>query len=518
MDTYLANDIASRQMQISKVSKWLAERTAALREDAEAAEQQVQMFVQTHNVSDVQGSSATALQLSKDQGQLALARQELARQQAALETILHSGGAAAQETLGSKTISQYREREAGIMQQIARLSPSDDRRVGLQQELNSIRGQIDNETNKIVSSIKRDNEIARTSVHALEMTVINGAMQAHTASVDAAELMKLKNAAEAKRQMYISFGTRSEQTQLASAQLPSARILYPASTVPRHSMVTLASLCGFIGGIIVSISVIILRETVSTKIDSTAKVAMVTGLPAFGCLPEVRKSGNRDILAPAKTAALVTETLRAMWLAMQSQAREGEGAMVVVTSSEIGEGKTTVAAALARKTAADGYRVLLIDADLRRPRLAVAMNLRPEKTLEAVLKGSATLSEAVIRDPQFGVHCLLSQGNIANPMRVLASDRFKALLAESKSNYDFVVLDSPPVLRVADAVLLAKLCQHILFIVGSGRVPGELVVEAVQRFSEEDRGKIIPLLTRVRPSEMNPRDYFGGYDISHASL
>ena len=103
-------------------------------------------------------------------------------------------------------------------------------------------------------------------------------------------------------------------------------------------------------------------------------------------------------------------------------------------------------------------------------------------------------------------------------MRVLASDRFKALLAESKSNYDFVVLDSPPVLRVADAVLLAKLCQHILFIVGSGRVPGELVVEAVQRFSEEDRGKIIPLLTRVRPSEMNPRDYFGGYDISHASL
>ena len=192
--------------------------------------------------------------------------------------------------------------------------------------------------------------------------------------------------------------------------------------------------------------------------------------------------------------------------------------MVVVTSSEIGEGKTTVAAALARKTAADGYRVLLIDADLRRPRLAAAMNLRPEKTLEAVLNGSATLNEAVLRDPQFGVHCLLSQGNVANAMRVLASDRFKALLAESKAAYDFVVLDSPPVLRVADAVMLAKLCRHILFIVGSGRVPGELVIEAVQRFSEEDRGKIIPLLTRVRPSEMNPRDYFGGYGVSHASL
>ena len=96
-------------------------------------------------------------------------------------------------------------------------------------------------------------------------------------------------------------------------------------------------------------------------------------------------------------------------------------------------------------------------------------------------------------------------------MKVLSCDRFKQLLTASRQAYDFVILDSPPVLHVADPVLITSLCQHIVFIVEAGRVPGELVAEATRRFTEADRVKMFTLLTRVQSDRLDKRDYYSGY-------
>ena len=143
-----------------------------------------------------------------------------------------------------------------------------------------------------------------------------------------------------------------------------------------------------------------------------------------------------------------------MWLAMRSP--QNEGTAILVTSSESSEGKTTIASALARRFADDGFRVLLIDADLRRPRLATILKLRPEGYLESVLSGDVTLDKAVVYDTKLGLSCLLANGSLENPIRALSSDHFEQLLTASRRAYDFVILDSPPVLHVADPVLLAK--------------------------------------------------------------
>jgi polysaccharide biosynthesis transport protein len=251
-----------------------------------------------------------------------------------------------------------------------------------------------------------------------------------------------------------------------------------------------------------------MRESMSTNINSTTKMALATGLPGFGSLPEVEKSPR---LISAPDTSLIAETLRGIWIRLSHQAKLGEGTTVIVTSSEVGEGKTTVAVALAHRIAADGYRVLLIDGDLRRHSIGATLGLRPETSLEAVLNGSATLKQAVLIDPLSGIHCLLADGSAVNPMMALSSDDFESLLIESKKIYDFVVLDSPPVLRVADPVIMAKLCQHVLFIVRADGVAGESVGAAIRRFREEDRCKILTLLTRVRPGDLNEVDYFSGY-------
>ena len=87
-----------------------------------------------------------------------------------------------------------------------------------------------------------------------------------------------------------------------------------------------------------------------------------------------------------------------------------------------------------------------------------------------------------MHDTRLGLSCLLANGSLENPIRALSSDHFEQLLTAGRRAYDFVILDSPPVLHVADPVLLAKLCQYVIFTVAAGRVPGEQVGEATRRF------------------------------------
>ena len=456
------------------------------------------------------------MRVSRVNDQLAVEREVLARQQAMLDTVTRNGGVSAQETLASRTIQALKEREALLIQEIALLAPNDPRRGPIQAGLTSMRAEIASETDKIIASIKRDTEVARSTVAALESLAQVLTTSAQTSSVAAATLVKLKSDVEAKRQIYLDFTTRADQARLAAGQVASARILYQAEPPrqPDHASALMALLFGGIGGMATACGLIFVRAVMNTKINSTNDMALIMGIPVFGSLPEIKGGARRDLLtaiAPSQTTSLVTETLRALWLAMGSVATDRQGITVVVTSSEIGEGKTTVAVALACRVASDGFRVLLIDTDLRCPRVASIFNMVKKRFLEFVVKGSVTLEQAVSHDPRSGVDCLLADGSSENPMKVLASEQFEAMIMASRRLYDLVVLDSPPVLRVADAVMLAKFSRHILFIVEAGRMTADLVIEAIRRFAEEDRPRIVPILSRVRPANLNKRDYYGGY-------
>ncbi len=510
MATYLSTVDAARDAQIAKTDQWISQQMAINRQEVKSAEQRVTQFLQEHhNLSEVQGSQTGVIQLSKDQAQLALAREDLARQQAALDTVSHGGSGSitgAQETLESKSIQTLKELEAKVIAQISSLSAPDPRRIPLRDKLRGLRAQINNENGAIADSISRTVRIARARVQALEMAVQKESQVAQDSTVAGSTLRQLTSDLEAKRQLYVAFLTRAGQVRISTVQAPSARILFQA--VPHQRPVlsfgVISLLLGFIGGVVGAAGIIMMRSTLSLKINSTDEMAIVTGLPAFGSLPDFK----HDILEP-QIGSLVTETFRAMWLAMHSP--QNEGTTILVTSSESREGKTTIALGLARRFAGDGFRVLLIDADLRRPRLATILELRPGGYLESVLSGTVTLDMAVVHDMKLGLSCLLANGSFENPIRALSSDRFEQLLTASRRAYDFVILDSPPVLRVADPVLLAKLCQRVIFIVEAGRVPGEQVGEATRRFPAEDRSKMVTLLTRVGPSHLDKRDYYSGY-------
>jgi capsular exopolysaccharide synthesis family protein len=510
MATYLSTVDAARDAQVATTDRWISQQMTINSQEVKSAEQRITKFMQEHhNLSEVQGSTTAAIQLSKDQTQLALAREDLARQQAALDTVSHGGGGSitgAQETLESKSIQELKGLEAKVLEQISSLSPPDPRRIQLTNRLSGLRAQINRENGAVADSISRTVRIARARVQSLETAVQKESEIAQDSTVAGSALRQLTSDLEAKRQLYVAFLTRVGQVRISAVQAPSARILFQAAPPQRpvHSFGVISLLLGFLGGVVGAAASIMMRSTLSLKINSTNEMAIATGLPVFGSLPDFRQ----NILAP-QTESLVTETFRAMWLAMRSP--RNEGAAILVTSSESCEGKTTVASALACRFASDGFRVLLIDADLRHPRLATILKLRPGGYLESVLSGTVTLDKAVVHDTELGLSCLLANGSFENPIRALSSNQFEQLLTASRRAYDFVILDSPPVLHVADPVLMANLCQHIIFIVAAGRVPRVQVGEAVRRFPTEDRAKMFTLLTRVRPSHLDKRDYYSGY-------
>jgi polysaccharide biosynthesis transport protein len=510
MKTYIATVGGARDAEVAKADRWIAEQRVASWNEVEAAEQRVSQFLREHqNVTEVQGALTSSIQLSKDQAQLALAQEELARLQASLDTVGNGDAGMADETLSSKSVQALKELEAKTLDSLYALSPADPRRLSLQDRLSGIRAQISKEGKLVAASIARNVKIARARVEALEATVRKETNVAQASTEAGATLRQLTSDLEAKRQLFVAFLTGAGQARLAAVQAPSARILFPAvpPRKPMHSFGIASIVFGFFAGVVGASGIVVLRSLFSMRINSTEEMAIATDLPVFGALPDFKKLASDMLALPAEP--LVRETFRGICLAMRPQ--QSDGVTVLVTSSEISEGKTTVAAALARRFADDGFRVLLIDADLRRPQLAKTLKIGSEGSLESVLSGASPLEKAVTHDVRSGLDCLFSDGYSKSPIRSLSSSRFKELLATAKSRYDFVILDSAPVLHVADPILLASFCQHVLFVIEAGRVPATLVMEAIRRFPEPDRAKISTLLTRVPLRLMAKRDYYSGY-------
>jgi Mrp family chromosome partitioning ATPase len=156
-------------------------------------------------------------------------------------------------------------------------------------------------------------------------------------------------------------------------------------------------------------------------------------------------------------------------------------------------------------------RVLLVEADLRRPTLGRMLRLSPGISLESLLSGKHRLAEAVQIEPKSGLHCLTASGSAPNVIKALQSTWFSMLMKDAQASYDMVFMDSPPMMLVVDPLILSKYSDVILFAVAFGRTSSDMVAEALHRFPTEVRSRVATVLTRVPQSEAAWQGYYAGY-------
>ena len=190
-----------------------------------------------------------------------------------------------------------------------------------------------------------------------------------------------------------------------------------------------------------------------------------------------------------------------------SSAEDG-GRSVVVTSTGPGEGKTLVASNLAVALAQAGQRVLLIDADMRRPRLHELFGQQQEPGLSNILVGNAKASQAVHKTPISGLWLLPSGYHPPNPAELLGSHRYKDFAASLAEHFDWVVIDSPPVMAVTDAAVIGHSAGGVLFVVGAEMTSRQAAQKALEQLLAAKAKLLGGLLNRV-----NLRRH--GYYYSH---
>jgi capsular exopolysaccharide synthesis family protein len=208
---------------------------------------------------------------------------------------------------------------------------------------------------------------------------------------------------------------------------------------------------------------------------------LLRGIPFLGvvpALPSGETEGSPEVLT-AETGTPVVESIRALRTTLLYAPDGKPLRTILLTSSGPREGKTTISANLAAIFARGGQRTLLVDGDLRRPRVHRALGVPNDVGLSSILAGSATLAEAArpsAAEPQ--LHVLPSGPVPPDPAELLSSDRLAALLAEAAGRYDRVIVDSPPIVSVTDPCILARHADAVLLVVAHGRTSARLVRRA----------------------------------------
>ena len=294
-----------------------------------------------------------------------------------------------------------------------------------------------------------------------------------------------------QQQVYATLMTSYEQLRLSEAQSISTVVIYDPATIPtfpvRPRPLMNSALAG-LTGLLLSVGAVFAVDALDDTLKSPDDIKEALGLPILGVISEFSQDKDNDLIAANKPRSPITEAFRTLRTNMQFASIDQELKSFLVTSAEPTEGKTTIAANLALVFAQAGRDTLLLDADLRRPQVHRRFNLNNHDGLTSLFFHPGNDSNGNFKDvlhtPFSNLNVLTSGKVPPNPSETLASEKMKNLLAQLKDESEILIIDTPPVLAVTDAVVLSPLVDGVLIVVAPGRTKGaaaRAMIEQLQR-------------------------------------
>jgi len=280
--------------------------------------------------------------------------------------------------------------------------------------------------------------------------------------------------------------------------------------LPESPNVPLNIAIGALVGLALALGTAVLRETLNTRIRNQRDVQKLTDVPVLGGIVFDPKAKDRPLIVHVDPRSPRAESFRSLRTNLQFVDVARTDRSFVLTSSIEAEGKSTTGANLAIALADTGSRVLLVDADLRRPKVAEYMGVEGAVGLTDLLVGRAELAD-VIQPWGTGKLCVLAAGHVPpNPSELLGSERMSDYIAEFNRTFDVVIYDSPPLLPVTDAAILAKNVGGAIVVIAAGRTHKNQLTEAITTL-DSIGARISGLVLTMLPTKGPDASGYGQY-------
>jgi polysaccharide biosynthesis transport protein len=513
-EIYVKDQLAAKQEANSGASKWLSARISELHDGLLQSEAAVETYKAEHGLHDSQGVRLSEQQVATINEALVAARAERVEKETKLLLVweMRERGEALEsvaEVMDSPIITSLRQQQSAILRDKAQLSqeygPRHPRILQVNADLQELAVKIEAEVATIVHNLESQVMAARAGEKMLEGSLRSARTEAATQNQADVQLRMLEREAEANRGLYTTFLNRfkelSEQQSLleAGARIVSRATVPENPSFPRPKRMIAA---GFAGSLMLGVVLAFIRDRLDTGLRSSRQVEQVLGLASLGLVPSVKGGKSRERLANyllEKPQSSYAEAVRSVQIALHLSNIEDPPKAVLITSSVPGEGKTTLALSLALSAASSGRKAIVIDLDLRRPRVAEAFGcgIRDVGLVEH-LAGEASLDEAIHAGPyQLSLDFLPVRRPATNPTDLLASQRMDLLIEELRHRYDLVVLDSAPILGISDTKVAVRLADAVLLAVQWGKTNGEVALNGLEALFESHAAVAGAVLTRV---------------------
>jgi polysaccharide biosynthesis transport protein len=501
LDNYIEQNYKSRYESTAEATKWLQSELDELSVKVRRSEDARIAYERNNQIWAVDDkSNVTTQRLADLNKELTDAQSDSLKKQALYEFAKAGDVDAVPQLRDNVTLQGLQTRRADLSVQytdaVNQYGPNFPKVQRLQAQIKSLDDQMVRERKGIIVQLESDYREAKQHEELLSKALDEQKTEVNAMSEKMIQYNILKREAEANKVLYDSLETKLKEAQISSGLKSSnLRIVDPAmvpSTPSRPAKsrnIVLAFLVGLVGGIGIALLREYLDNTVKTPddVETLARLPSLAVVPAFGGqLEETKRSGffkaaftngqekHIELVAQHLPKSQMSEAFRALRTALLLSRPDRPPQVILVSSALPREGKTTVAANLAVTLAQLGDKTVLVDADLRKPGVGRLLSLGTGKYtgLSSYLAGVSTLDLVSVPHPAIPNLTAIPTGPLPpNPADLLASHKLTEAIAELRTKYKFIVIDSPPIMAASDAVILSVQVDGVLVVVRSGETP-----------------------------------------------
>jgi succinoglycan biosynthesis transport protein ExoP len=538
---YIEYNFMTKYVATRQASGWMEQQLDELKAKVEKSQQALVDYERQNaivNVSDKENIVEQRLAtLSQD---LTAAENDLAQEESLVDLVKANPDRVAL-LAQNELLVRLEEKEADAKTEytdsLARYGPAFPKVVRLRDQLDAIQSMIAQERNRTVERIRRDYEASLAKKNILAAEVAQEKVEVGKLNQLLIQHNILKHEFETNQQLYDSLLKRlKDATVAAGFRATNIHIvddaLVPATPVRPKKLLNIA--IGLIVGLILGITLAFVQEGLDNSVKNAEEMESLIPVPSLAVIPSAEsllpseswhpgrngnsalKNGSVALAVFKRPGSVFAESCRSLCTSILHSTAPRPPQVLLLTSTQPGEGKTSISLNLAVALAQRGNRVLLVDGDLRKPGFGSTLGLNGKDGLCGVLTGECAVEQALQSVPSIPNLWALPVGQRApNPAELLSSTTMENLVRDWRGRFDHVVIDSPPLLMVTDATVLSRLVDGVILVVESGVTPRNACVRAYKILQNSDAKVLGTVLNKM---DFRNDGYYGyAYRTYHTS-